>query len=874
MDGFFTRQELERFSHTESNTDKETRCLECGLFKGCNSPKMEYTGEGRLKCLIIGEGPAREEDATGIQFKGDVGQYFRGKLAKEGLELDRDFYKMNAINCWSKDSQGRTRTPTKAEIEFCRPMVNRTIAELKPEYIWLLGGCAIQSFHGNDFKGLEPTRWRGLCIPDQKTGAWVLPMFHPSYPRRGKHIDQNIVSLYDRDLKNAVDQFRIDKERISFDNCDVISLYEFKAVISLLDKILQETPPFLFIDFETTGIKPYEPGHKIVSMSLCFSPEIAYSFPMKYRSHWTTEEYAQIKKRVRQILKHPKIKKQSHNIKFEIVWAREILGVEIAPCNWCSMNAAHVLDNRRAFTTLDFQVHINFGILPYSKNMNIFIKGKSGIFNRIEEAPLDELLDYGGHDSLYGFALTRKQKRKFKERLEKDPKDKLLSAYWFFLEGLQELSRMEATGVPVDEVICKENEEELTDDISALKKSIMNSEEVKKFKEETKREINLASTKDLGFLVYDILKAKDNKTSKGNLKTGEDALKTAGLRFTEDLLRLRTLEKVLSTYLSPYKRFAVDGKIHPTIDLHIPVSFRSSSSDPNIQNVPVRDAIAKRYCRTVIVPSEGNQLLESDFKGVEVSTGTCYHKDPTMIIYNTDPNTDMHRDTAMDLWKLPGEEITSDIRFYAKNDWVFAEFYGSWYKMCAQYLWEDCKKLKTKSGVPLREHIRSMGIKSLGEFTEHCKDVERIFWDERFKGYKKWKEDNNILYRKQGYLETFLGFIYSGPMSSNEVCNYQIQGTAFHLLLWTMLKLAEQLRIDKKDSKILTETHDSMLIDLVPSEKEYVINTIDRIGTKEIRKAFPWIIVPLQIDHEVSPLDGGTWFDMGKEFAHRPRRRK
>ncbi len=233
----------------------------------------------------------------------------------------------------------------------------------------------------------------------------------------------------------------------------------------------------------------------------------------------------------------------------------------------------------------------------------------------------------------------------------------------------------------------------------------------------------------------------------------------------------------------------------------------------------------------------------------------------------------MHRDTAMDLWKLPLGEITKDIRFYAKNDWVFAEFYGSWYKVCAQYLWEDCRNLKTKSGVPLREHLRSIGIKSFGEFVEHCQDVERLFWDVRFKGYAQWKKDNNALYQKQGCLETFFGFIYSGPMSFNEVCNYQIQGTAFHLLLWTLLEVMKVAREEKWKSKMIGQIHDSMLNDLVPEEEKYIIKTINYIGTEKIREVFPWIVVPLQIDHEVSPIDG-SWYDMGKETTARPARRR
>ena len=868
MDSFFTRSELDKFTKT-STVEKDPNCLTCGLYKKCKHPKMKHTGEGKLNCLIVAEGPASEEDSTGIQLKGKVGQYFRNKLQQRGLDLDRDFWKINAINCWPRDNKGNTRPPTKAEVEYCRPMVENTIKELSPKFIWLMGSASIQSFYMGQFSNLKPTLWRGLCIPDQKTNAFILPLFHPSYAQRGEHIDQNLVSQYDRDLDNAIKRSTMMLQRFSFADTAVECIYTFDAVITLLDKILKELPKYLFFDWETTGLKPYRPGHKIVSMSLAFSPDKAYSFPLQYRNHWTANEYIQIKKRIRAILHHPKIEKQAHNLKFEHIWAKQILGVETTSWDWCSMNAAHILDNRNAFTNLTFQTYINFGILPYDKRMDKYKRAEGKEFNKIEEAPLDELLEYGGRDSLYGSNLVIKQKKEFEQR-----GGKLLEAYRFFHRGLIDFSQLEQVGIPIDEDNYEESEKVLTTKIATTTEKLLTCKEAKKFEEITHRRINLASSKDIGQLVYDILGANKIKTQKDNYSTDEDALQASNLPFTNDLLKLRRLDKLLNTYFAQFKRYVINGKLHPSFDLHIPISFRSASSTPNFQNIPIREAEAKKYCRSGIVPSPGNILLESDFKGIEVSTGTCYHKDPTMIKYNTDPTTDMHRDTAMDLWKLPADEVTSDIRFFAKNDWVFAQFYGSWFKECGKSLWKDCETLKTKSGKPLREHARSFGVKTFNDFLEHCKHVEQLFWQVRFKRYKQWKDENNALYRKQGFLETYFGFIFSGPMSFNEVCNYQIQGTAFHLLLWTLIEVMKVKIEEKWKSEIIAQIHDSMLIDTVPEEKDYIIKTIDYIGTVKIREVFPWIIVPLSIDYKTTPIDG-SWYELGKQTTvRRPSRRR
>ena len=870
MSDFFTRHELDSFASVESAKIEEPQCLQCGLYKNLKYPKMSYTGNGRKNCLIIAEAPAREEDAEGIQLIGEVGQYFRRKLRNYNLDLDEDFYKINAVNCWPRDYTGSTRTPTKSETEFCKPLVDKVIEELKPRYIWLMGGAAIESFYLREFKRVQPTRWRGLCIPDQKTNAWVFPLFHPSYSMRTENKDLNLVAQYDRDLKQAVEHLNYQQDVPSLQQERIHCLYSFIDVKKLLENFILNPPKFLYIDFETTGIKPYRAGHKIVCVSLCCSMNEVYSFPLLYRDHWTPKEYTQIKDKIRKILFTKEIKKQAHNLKFENIWAKEILNINTQPWDWCSMTASHILDNRRAFTSLKFQNYINFGILPYDKRISKYLEttDKEG-FNKVEEVPLDELLEYCGKDSLYGFRLTLKQKQEFKKR-----KGKLINAYRFFHKGLIEFAHIENTGINVDEEYYEKTDKDLKERIESLKNKLLQGEEAKRFEKKKYRKIDLNSNKDLGTLIYDVLKADPVRTAKNNYSVNEDALKRSKLPFVSALLKLRSLEQTKNTFLSQFRRFAVNGKIHPTIDLHLTVSYRSASSQPNIQNIPVREEEIKNYCRKGVIPSKGNKFVESDFSGVEVCTSVCYHKDPNMIKYITDPKSDMHRDSAMDIWILPIEEITKDIRFYAKNDWTFAEFYGSYYKDCAKSLWEDCARLKTVSGVSVRQHLRDVKIRTLGDFTDHCQDVERKFWDVKFKVYKKWKEENNNLYRKQGYLESYMGFVYSGPMSFNEVCNYQIQGTAFHLLLWTMLELAKIRKEEKWKSKVIEETHDSMLHDTPPEEEEHLIKTINYIGTEKIREAFPWIIVPLSIEHESSLVDG-SWAEMSKGYIEekRPARR-
>jgi hypothetical protein len=211
---------------------------------------------------------------------------------------------------------------------------------------------------------------------------------------------------------------------------------------------------------------------------------------------------------------------------------------------------------------------------------------------------------------------------------------------------------------------------------------------------------------------------------------------------------------------------------------------------------------------------------------------------------------------------LPTDEITKDMRFYAKNCWVFPQFYGSYYGNCAEDLWEAVidPDLKTASGQFVADCIQDQGIDSLDAFKEHCQDVEHDFWNNRFLVYKQWKDRIQKQFRRQGYYETFFGFRFHGYLTYNQLCNYPIQGTAFHCLLWTLIRLQEESKRDNWLSKIIGQIHDSIVWDLHPEEREHIIERTIQIGTKDIVKENPWINVPLQIDFEIAPING-SWYE-------------
>ncbi len=862
IEGFFTDEEIEEGTQKIIDLDSMgTGCNECGLHKSAKSPMMKYTGKGDESCLIVGEAPGANEDIKNTQFEkhAQAGSLLRKEIQGQSLELDQNFWKTNAVCCRPiKKGGNANRAPTENEIALCRPRLEQTIKDLKPKFIWLLGGVAVKSFYLNRFKRKEISRWRGLCIPDQKYQAWIIPMFHPSYIARDTK-NKNLSTQFTRDMGFAVDC--LSKPFVStYDyNKHVSIITKYDDLISVLDNILEMKPPVVFFDYETTGLKPFRNGHKILSVSMCCNENHVISFPYSYRDFWDIKQLIQIKRRVRKIFTNKSIRKQAHNIKFEQVWTNELFGVDPSPWDWDSMIAAHVLDNRRGYSGLKFQTYLNYGVYPYDKAVQPYIKGFP--FNKLEECPLNDLLHYGALDSLFGFLLCKKQKYMYAERGQK-----LLGAYNFFHEGTLAMGRIELRGICTDEEYyetqtSKSGRGGIDKKIVELLKLTQFGKEATKFSQEMSKQLDIESSKDLSTLLYDILKYPPVYTDKKNYSVDENALRKINIPFTNSLLELRKLLKLRGTYMAQFKRFSFNGRMNPSFDLVIPATYRSSSSSPNFQNIPKHDLFSKMACRKGIIPRKGRGLLSSDFSGIEVCMSACYNKDENLIKYITDEKTDMHRDSAADIWMLPHQEISSRIRFSGKNSWVFPQFYNSYYVNCAKDLWDHYLDEETKSGVKLRTHMKKKGIQNLDSFTGHCKKVEDKFWGERFKTYKLWKEQIVKEYQKKGTLETYFGFQFSGYMTRNECCNYLQQGTAFHVLLWTLLQTDKWMEKEKLDSLIVGQIHDDILTDYEEDELEQIIEAVNYYGTEEIMDRNKWIIVPLKIDHEISGIDG-NWAEM------------
>ncbi len=251
----------------------------------------------------------------------------------------------------------------------------------------------------------------------------------------------------------------------------------------------------------------------------------------------------------------------------------------------------------------------------------------------------------------------------------------------------------------------------------------------------------------------------------------------------------------------------------------------------------------------------------------------CHWRDEGMVRYASDPAADVHRDMAAACYLLDKDQVTKDVRFFAKNQFVFPQLYGSDYINCTRNLWSviGTAGLKRADGVDLGSHLASKGIKTMGRcvrdkkpaagtFERHVQRVERRF-NEMFPQWAERKESWTRRYREWGWFPLMTGFRCSGVFSRNQLFNYPIQGPAFHVLLWSLIRLHRWLKRRRMRSRIVGQIHDSIVADVHRDELDEYLAEARRTMALDIRKEWPWIIVPLGVECEVGERN---WFDKRK----------
>lgn len=394
MKGFFSGSQLAQVKAPPSLIPK---CGACGLYKKCQSPKLETYGAGKRKILIVGSYPGPSDDVAGSYLTGKLRAYLRKVLSRHGINVDRDCWFDAALICNPKDTK-----VTAKHVEYCRPNIVQRIKKLQPNVILLLGGDAVKSVIGWLWKNNSGSidQWTGWQIPCQSLNTWVVPTYNP------------LLALNDAEARNPIPQLMFERHvQQAVDLCDsrpwdvvpdwrkdVSLIYDTDKAASILRKMIRKGGSVAF-DYEANMLKPEGDGFKIVSCAVCWNDRKTIAYP------WHGEAV----KATIELFKSP-LPKIAANLKYEDRVTRRILKTNIRNWYFDTMIGAHAIDNRPGTKSLKFQAFVHLGMESYNDHIEPFFKSDGTMTpNKISDVGLSDLLLYNGLDALLEYKLAQKQ---------------------------------------------------------------------------------------------------------------------------------------------------------------------------------------------------------------------------------------------------------------------------------------------------------------------------------------------------------------------------------------------------------------------------------------------------------------------------------
>ena len=348
-------------------------------------------------------------------------------------------------------------------------------------------------------------------------------------------------------------------------------------------------------------------------------------------------------------------------------------------------------------------------------------------------------------------------------------------------------------------------------------------------------EFNINSTKQLGVILFEKLKLTPSKKTKSGYSTDVDALeKLKGEHpIIEKILEYRQLVKLNSTYVEGMIPFinVKTGRIHTFFHQTVTATGRLSSTEPNLQNIPTRTELGKKL-RKVFKPGKGKVFLDADYSQVELRVLAHMANDQIMIdAFNS--NADIHTISASQVFKVPVEEVSKQLRSRAK-----AVNFGIVYGISEFGLAEQIDIKRNEAKQYIEQYLETYhGIRDyMSDIVESAKRkgyVETLFGRRR---YIAELNSNNYMVRKFG---------------DRAAMNTPIQGTAADIMKIAMIKVYNELKARGLKSKIVLQIHDELIIETLLEEKEEVAKLL-----KECMESSATLSVPLTVEVE----EGNSWY--------------
>lgn len=564
------------------------------------------------------------------------------------------------------------------------------------------------------------------------------------------------------------------------------------------------TKEILSLDTETTSTNAIEA--ELVGLSFSVEEHKAFYVPIPSER----EEAERIVAIFKPIYENERILKVGQNIKYDIEVLRHY-GVEVRGRLFDTM-IAHYLLQPELRHNMDYmaEVYLNYKTIHIEELIGP--KGKQQA--NMRDLPPGEIYEYAAEDA----DITLRLKNVLEPKLKDVNAERL---FWDIeMPLVNVLADMELTGVRLDTKALQETSQGLGKRLEELEQRIY---------QQAGHSFNIASPKQVGDVLFEEMRLveKPRKTKKGQFVTSEEVLQQLRGKapIVADILDYRGLRKLLSTYIEALPKLVNPrtGHIHTSFNQTITATGRLSSSDPNLQNIPVRDDDGKEI-RRCFIPEEGCLFFSADYSQIELRIMAHLSGDENMIA-SFNGGHDIHAATAARIWHKRIEEVTADERKKAKQA-NFGIIYGI-----------------TTFGLAQRMNISNNEAKSLidgyfATFPKVQEFMEKAKESAREKGYAE------TLYHRRRYLPdinsqnaTVRGF------AERNAINAPIQGSEADIIKVAMIRIHDRFRREGIRSKMILQVHDELDFSVLPEEKELV----ERVVMEEMQGACR-LSVPLIAD--------------------------
>ena len=570
----------------------------------------------------------------------------------------------------------------------------------------------------------------------------------------------------------------------------------------IIQKLL--TSKILALDTETTGTDPMDA--ELVGISFSIAENQAYYVPVPANR----EEALKIVNEFRPVFENEESLKVGQNIKYDMLVLQNY-GVEVRGKLFDTMVAHYVLQPELRHN-MDYLAEIYLHYQTIHIEELIGPKGK-GQKNMRDLDPKDIYL-YACEDA----DITLKLKNKLEKELKENDAEKLF--YEIEMPLVPVLVNIESNGVLIDTDALKQTSEHFTARMKAIEQEIYAM---------AGEEFNISSPKQVGEMLFDKLKIveKAKKTKTGQYVTSEEVLESLRHKhdIIEKILAHRGLKKLLSTYIDALPQLINPrtGRIHTSFNQTVTATGRLSSSNPNLQNIPIRDEDGKEI-RKAFIPDEGCLFFSADYSQIELRIMAHLSGDKNMIDAFLSGH-DIHAATAAKVYKKDIATVDSDMRRKAKTA-NFGIIYGISVFGLAERMNVDRKEAKELIDGYFETYpqVKEYMDKSIRVAREHGY-VETIFHRKRF--LPDINSRNAVV---RGYAE-------------RNAINAPIQGSAADIIKVAMARIYERFKAEKLKAKMILQVHDELNFSVPMDEKEIV----ERVVIEEMERAYR-MHVPLKAD--------------------------